>query len=551
MPIKTQRICIYDLETSGLSPHHDQALQFAGVALDPDLNVIPGDELVLDIRLRPDVIPSPQAFAVTGISISHLLECGISEFEAAGHAREWFMRKEGTHITGYNNQRFDDEVIRNMLYRNMLDPYQHEWSNSNSRSDVLRLVMMVYALRPELLRWPLKDGRHTMKLGEMCAANGIRLDHAHDARFDVIATIELMRLIRKANPKLWEHFLDLSDKASVQALVNQRKPLAMVDPFFSREQGHLSMVLPVIYDANIKTKMHAIDLREDPTELLKLEPAEIRRRVFTRVSELGEGEGISSIRSIQTNKQPMVFNLAVLKHRPDLMSRAGIDMERCLKHAAMIEADKSFRERLQEAFITDFDPPEDVYEGLYGLGMIGRDEQTLRSRTRRLINIPGFDAPQPEIITTDPHQLSTQQSRDRLRLFELSLRAKWGSYGDEVMALNKFTPSELSEWVKHLDRRWYTDHGFKNCMNLEQFHVAMSEVKASTALSDTQEKALDELEAHVTATITLVDGLKAMNESIQDNALVEGSLRTEVGIIETDRRNRAARGNAEAVDYQP
>lgn len=548
---RIQRIACFDTETSGLSAHHDQIVQFAGVGLDPELNIIPGDEIVLDVLMRPDVVPSPGAFAVTGISISHLMQNGIPEFEAAGHIRNWFMRQEGTNITGYNTQRFDDEVIRNTFYRNMIDPYQHEWDKGNSRSDILRLITMVFALRPEMLRWPLKDGRYSMKLGEMCRENGIRLDNAHDARFDVMATIELMRLVRKANPRMWDHFLSLGDKVQIQNLVNQRKPLAMVDPFFSREQGHLSIVLPIIYDLSVKTKMYAVDLREDPTELLSLEPSEIRRRMFTKVSDLGEGEGISSIRSISTNKQPMVTELSVLRGRDDLTRRAGIDMERCLKHATMIDADKGFRERLQQAFISDFDPPEDVYEGIYSLGMIGRDEHNLRSRTRRMISIPGFEGQRHEIIATDPHELSTMQSRDRLRMFELTLRAKWANYGDEVMGYNKFTPAEIGEWVKHLDRRWFSDHNLKNCSNLERFTTALAEVKASVAMDATQEKALEELEAHVMSTVTLVDGLKSISADLQENALAEESLRTEVGIIDSDRKSREARGSSDGVDYQP
>lgn len=550
MSSRISRLAVYDLETSGLSAHHDQILQFAGVGLDPELNIIPGDDMVLDVMLRPDVIPSPWAFSVTGISISHLLQNGISEFEAAGHIRNWFMRQEGTNITGYNTQRFDDEVIRNTFYRNMIDPYQHEWDKGNTRSDILRLITMVFALRPEIMRWPLKDGRYSMKLGEMCRENDIRLDHAHDARFDVMATIELMRLVRKANPRLWDHFLQLGDKHAMQNLVNQRKPLVMVDPFFSREQGHLSIVLPVIYDINVKTKMHAVDLREDPTELLSLEPSEIRRRMFTKVSELGEGEGISSIRSITTNKQPMVCELSVLRGRDDLSRRAGIDLETCLKHAAMIDADKGFRERLQQAFISEFDPPEDVYEGIYSLGMIGRDEHNLRSRTRRLVDIEGFEGQHHEIITMDPHQLSTLQSRDRLRLFELALRAKWANFGDAVMAYNKFSPAELNEWVKHLDRRWFTDHNLKNCLNLNRYTEALAEVEASVAMNETQEKAIEELKAHVMATVTLVDGLKSINADLKDNVLAEESLRTEVGIIEADRKSRESRAHVEGADYQ-
>jgi hypothetical protein len=40
-----------------------------------------------------------------------------------------------TCVVGYNNIRFDDEVTRNIFYRNFYDPYAWSWQNRNSRWD--------------------------------------------------------------------------------------------------------------------------------------------------------------------------------------------------------------------------------------------------------------------------------------------------------------------------------------------------------------------------------------------------------------------------------
>ena len=42
-------------------------------------------------------------------------------------------------MAGYNSVRFDDEFVRNLLYRNLFDPYEREWADGNTRWDVLDL----------------------------------------------------------------------------------------------------------------------------------------------------------------------------------------------------------------------------------------------------------------------------------------------------------------------------------------------------------------------------------------------------------------------------
>ena len=60
-------------------------------------------------------------------------------------------------IVGYNNVRFDDEVTRNIFYRNFYDPYAWSWQHDNSRWDLLDVMRACYALRPEGIAWPEND----------------------------------------------------------------------------------------------------------------------------------------------------------------------------------------------------------------------------------------------------------------------------------------------------------------------------------------------------------------------------------------------------------
>lgn len=515
-----KRLAVYDVESTGLSKHFDQIVQFAGIAVDSDLNYIKGDELLLDVKLRPDVVPGPYAFAITGISLEHLEKNGMPEFEAAGHIQQWFKQKN-TMITGFNTQGYDDEIIRNMFYRNQLEVYDHEWKNGNCRSDGMLAVMLAFATRPEVMNWPKKpDGSYSLKLEDLVKENGIEHTHAHDARSDVYATIELMRLIKRKDERLWSYFLSLSDKAKAAEMMQARKPLVMVDYGIPRSLGHMSMVLPIIADYKNSKKMHCVDLRYDPTELLSLSPAEIRRRVFTKAIELEEGESLQNIRSLTSNQCPLIATPGVLKGRDDLMVRSALDMQTCMKHAQIIAEDSGFRARLQEAMKSDFPTPSDIYQTIYTLNMVDYSEQALRSR-QRMPNVEGPDNKAlPAIVKTNPFELCKLNPDNEPRLFELSLRAKWANYTDEVLALNSFTQPELQEWVNHLKRIWHGElFDPKNQTNLEKYKKDLLAVRAERLLTPAQEKALQEVEAYIPVILSKIDALESMSNDMAKAAL--------------------------------
>jgi exodeoxyribonuclease-1 len=515
-----KRLAVYDVESTGLSKHFDQVVQFAGIAVDSDLNYIKGDELLLDVKLRPDVVPGPIAFAITGISLEQLEKNGIPEFEAAGHIQQWFKQKN-TMITGFNTQGYDDEIMRNMFYRNQLEVYDHEWKNGNCRSDAMLAMLLAFATRPEIMNWPKKaDGSYSLKLEEVVKENGIEHTHAHDARSDVYATIELMRLIKRKDEKLWNYFLTLSDKAKATEMMQARKPLVMVDYGIPRSFGHMSMVLPIIADYKNNKKMHCVDLRYDPTELLSLSPAEIRRRVFTKAIDLEEGESLQNVRSLTSNQCPLICSPGVLRGRDDLMLRSALDMQTCMKNAQIIADDPSFKARLQEAMMSDFPTPPDIYQTIYTLNMVDYNEQTLRTRQR----VPNVEGPGntalPAIVKTDPFQLGKLNPDNELRLFELSLRAKWSNYTDEVLALNSFTQPELQEWVNHLKRMWHGElFDPKNQTNLDKYNKDLLKVRAERVLTPVQEKALQEVEAYIPVILSKIDALESMSNDMAKAAL--------------------------------
>ena len=220
-----QTFFFYDLETSGLSAREDRIMQFAGQRTDMELNPI-GEPYNLLVALSDDTLPSPDALMVTGITPQKTVDEGYSEAQFARILSDEIFTP-GTIAVGFNNVRFDDEFVRHLLWRNFYDPYEWCWKDGRSRWDLLDVVRMTRALRPEGINWPVdENGEPTNRLELITRENGIAHENAHDALSDVDALIDVAKLIRDKQPQLFEYLLKIRDKKQVAQLVNlaDKKP---------------------------------------------------------------------------------------------------------------------------------------------------------------------------------------------------------------------------------------------------------------------------------------------------------------------------------------
>jgi len=327
----------HDYETFGANPRSDRPAQFAAIRTDMQLRQI-GEPLVLFCKPAPDYLPSPEACLITGITPQQCLAQGVSE-DAFARQIEAAFSQPGTIGVGYNTIRFDDEVTRHLFWRNLIDPYAREWQNGCGRWDILDVVRMVYALRPQGIQWPKKeDGSASFKLEDLARINGLWHEKAHDALSDVQATIALARLIQQAQPKLFEFALGLHRKDRVlaelglPAVAAQARPFLHVSGMIPAERGCITVMWPLAQHPVNKNEIIAWDLRADPGELRTLDAEALRLRLFTRSSDLPEGVKRLPMKTIHINKSPMVVrNLKTLT--PDMAQRWGLDVDACLQHA--------------------------------------------------------------------------------------------------------------------------------------------------------------------------------------------------------------------------
>jgi exodeoxyribonuclease-1 len=177
----------YDLETTGVSPRNGRVMQFAGQRTTIDLEPV-GEPVNVMIKLTPDVLPDPDAILITGITPQQTIQDGYTEAEFLRLFCEE-VAVAGTIFIGYNTIRFDDEFMRFMLYRNFYDAYEWQWQDDRGRWDLLDVIRMTRALRPDGIQWPFApDGRPSNRLEYLTTLNKLDHESAHDALSDVHAT---------------------------------------------------------------------------------------------------------------------------------------------------------------------------------------------------------------------------------------------------------------------------------------------------------------------------------------------------------------------------
>lgn len=375
----------HDYETFGVDPRRSRPAQFAGVRTNAALDEIAAP-LMLYCRPAPDFLPDPDSCLITGITPQQALAQGVAEHAFAA-AIERELAAPGTVGVGYNNMRFDDEVTRFLFWRNLIDPYAREWRNGCGRWDLLDVVRCTYALRPEGIAWPLgDDGRPTLRLEKLTAANGLVHASAHDALSDVRATIALARLLRTRKPKLWTFLLERRGKQAVadEIAAAQRagQPVLHVSGRYPVERGCLALVWPLAPHPTNRNEVIVWDLAEDPQRLAGLDAAQVRERLFTRADELPEGVERLPLKTIHLNRAPVVIgNAKVLT--PAMAERWGVDAPRAARH--LHEA-----QRLAPALAglwpevfgrRERDAPADVDEDLYG-ALIGDGDRRALERLR-------------------------------------------------------------------------------------------------------------------------------------------------------------------------
>lgn len=334
----------YDLETSGFSAQSARIMQFAGVRT--DMNLVPiGEPVDMLIKLAPDVLPSPDAIFVTGITPQQTITDGATEAEFLKFFYQEVVRP-GTIFTGFNSVRFDDEFMRFLNYRNFYDAYEWQWKDNRSRWDILDLVRITRALRPDGIEWPVdSDGKATNRLELLTKANGLDHEKAHDALNDVYATIAVAKRIKEAQPELFAYVLGMRDKRKVAQLVETGQPFVYTSGRYPGEYAHTTVSV-LVAKHHEQAAAHVYDLRHDPTPFVTLSAEALAEAwKFTRDPDALR----LPVKTLKYNRCPAIAPLGVIKDEAT-QERIALPLSTVQKHLAILRAHQdSFAKNLQQA----------------------------------------------------------------------------------------------------------------------------------------------------------------------------------------------------------
>ena len=362
-----QSFFFYDLETSGLDARNDRIMQFAGIRTDPELNPI-GEPYNVLVKLNDDTLPTPEALMVTGITPQQTQADGHTEAEFAQLLTDEVFTPETVAI-GFNNIRFDDEFVRYLLWRNFRDPYEWSWKDGRSRWDLLDVVRITRALRPEGIMWPVQDGKATNRLELITKENGIDHFKAHDALSDVEALIAVTKLIKEKQPQLYQYLFTMRDKNKIKQLVNldDKKPFVYTSGRYDAAYDKTTVAFPLTSGKNGNVIVY--DLRYDPQLFVDLSVDELKKKLYaSREDRQVEGFVALPVKELQYNRAPAVAPLGVLE-QADGWAKIKLDQATIEKHKKALLLAPHFAENIRSMFESraEFkkspDPEAQLYDG--------------------------------------------------------------------------------------------------------------------------------------------------------------------------------------------
>jgi exodeoxyribonuclease-1 len=470
----------YDLETSGFSPSAARIMQFAGQRTDDQLNPI-GEPVNVLVKLAADVLPEPDAIMLTGITPQSTITEGLTEPEFL----EYFYKEvvtPNTTFLGFNTVRFDDEFMRFLHYRNFYDPYEWHWTNGCSRWDILDLVRMTRALRPDGIEWPVDadSGKPTNRLELLTKANGLNHDHAHDALSDVHATIAVAKLIRDKQPDLFKYLLECRSKKQATALVTQGQPFVYTSGRYPSEQLHTTVTIMLTKHPQQDCAL-VYDLRYDPTPFFAMSPEQLIE-AWRYKKDRAEDDPRLPVKTLKYNRCPAIAPLGVLKDEA-AQQRIGLDLATVARNLEILKTNHQvFARKVLDALkimdaerarlqATTAEPNDATVDGMLYDGFFGPNDKQTMSALR---------AANPTDITDLAAKLSDK------RLQQLAPLYKARNYPQTLSS------DERAAWEQHVSRQLFEGG---SSSKLSKYFACLQELAAGT-LTSQQEYLLEELQLY-------------------------------------------------------
>ena len=354
----------YDLETTGRNPTWDQIIQVAAILVDSNFNEI--DRLEGRCRLKPGVIPEPGALIVNKTSVEMLNQVSLSHYELITKIQNTFKKWSPAIFTGFNTIGFDEEFLRKTFFKSLLEPYTTQF-NGNKRADILGMTRSSKFYHPNCLEVGMNEkGNKVFKLEVLTEMNNI-IHNAHDAMGDVIATLEIAKILSRKADNIWKSGINNSNKIEVDNFLIKNNIVCMDEYFF----GKFNSYAVTYICKNQFNYPQCFDLIHDPIDYIDMSMKDLKAKMKLRPK---------IIREIKNNKNPILMDENYVSRIPSYEA-IGLDV---LKHRAMIiKNNDDFKNKIQRILFEqneekelsksqiDIQPEDSLYMG----GFPGNDDK--------------------------------------------------------------------------------------------------------------------------------------------------------------------------------
>ena len=200
----------YDFETCSSNFSYGQIIEAAAVLVNDNFQEL--DRYEGRCKLSAGIIPEAMALLVNKTTPKMLKETNLSHYQMIRQMLEKFTKWKNSIFIGYNSIEFDEEFLRRTLFKNLEYPYL-TITNGNERADLLGLARAAHLYYPDCIKTPISDRNNPLfKLDQLAPINNIKHDKAHSAMGDVLATIEIAKLLNKKAPNVWKASLMTTNK---------------------------------------------------------------------------------------------------------------------------------------------------------------------------------------------------------------------------------------------------------------------------------------------------------------------------------------------------
>lgn len=334
----------YDTETTGTDTAFSQVLQCGYLVTDDDFNIIASKKI--DCRNSPWVLPSPGAMLTTGFTPDDMKTRKTTNYEMIQGLDAWLHSLHGPlTFFGYNSMKYDEPVMAQNSYQNLLDP--HFTTHRNGRGDVMSLVEAVLLYVPGALK--LEELNYfkmpSLKLKAVAQQNGVKLsdEDAHDALNDTRATVGVAKVIKTVAPQVWAQILSLTTSKGVEDFLAGHEIFTYANTSHYDEVAHK----PYPIEANVMTSLSDVpgtqgqalfDLHFDPAPYLDASVDELKAMFLAKDHQ-------KPFVLISKDKQPVLMPMdlsASVLHEDDKVPQ----ME---ARAKALKANKAFMKKVAEA----------------------------------------------------------------------------------------------------------------------------------------------------------------------------------------------------------